>query len=217
VRNIFAEPFAYNPENLAINRNPDDWFLPYSPDDQGEGSMLDEILSASCYQDYVKNVWAKRPDKENCFICPLLGYSDGTNIDSRDRFSLEPFLFTFALFCQHLRNQPEAWGHFGLIPDIYLHSKASKGVASSSRKRTGETARNFHKILKVLLQPVLDLQETGIPNFPLRVGNRIKMVTLLIPLFLITADGLEADKMAGRKIFFFILIPLLHFYHGSIG
>ena len=202
VRNLFAEPFAYNPENMVINRNPDDWFLPYSPDDQGEGSMIDEILSASCYQDYVKNVWAKRPDKENCFICPLLGYSDGTNIDSRDRFSLEPFLFTFALFRRHLRNQPEAWGHLGLIPDIYLHSKASKGVASSSKKRTGETARNFHKILKVLLKPVLDLQETGIPDFAFRIGNQMKRVTLLIPLFLMTADGLEACKMTGRKIFY---------------
>ena len=43
VRNLFAEPFAYNPENMVINRNPDDWFLPYSPDDQGEGSIADVL------------------------------------------------------------------------------------------------------------------------------------------------------------------------------
>ena len=52
------------------------------------------------------------------------------------------------------------------------------------------------------MKPLLDLQETGIPNFPLRIGNRNKMVTLLDPLFMIIADGLEIDKMAGRKIFY---------------
>ena len=57
--------------------------------------MLDKIQSALCYQDYVKNIWTKRSDKGNSFICPLLGYSDGTNIDSCDQFSLEPVLFTF--------------------------------------------------------------------------------------------------------------------------
>ena len=57
-------------------------------------------------------------------------------------------------------------------------------MARQDKKRSGETAHNFHKILKVLLKPLLDVQEDGIPNFSYRVGNRIKVVTLLVPLSL---------------------------------
>ena len=68
---------------------------------------------------------------------------------------------------------------------------------SSDKNHSGETARNFHKILKVLLK-----QETGIPNFSYHIGNRIKIVTLLVPLFLVVAASLEADKITGRKAFY---------------
>jgi len=75
-------------------------------------------------------------------------------------------------------------------------------VARQDKKRSGETARNFHKILKVLLKPLLDVQEDGIPNFSYRIGNRIKVVTLLVPLFFVLADGQESDKCAARKLFY---------------
>lgn len=53
VTNLLFEPFAYNPDNLVLNSDPDNWFRPFV---QEADAMIDEIHSASCYQDYVKNV-----------------------------------------------------------------------------------------------------------------------------------------------------------------
>ena len=75
-------------------------------------------------------------------------------------------------------------------------------MARQDKKRSGETAHNFHKILKVLLKPLLDAQEDGIPNFSHHIGNRIKVVTLLVPLFFVLADGKEGDKCVARKVYY---------------
>jgi hypothetical protein len=75
-------------------------------------------------------------------------------------------------------------------------------VASNDKNRSGGTAHNFHKILNILLKPVLDLQEDGIPNFSHRIGDRLEVVTLLVPLFLVLADGLKGDKIAARKVYY---------------
>ena len=94
--NLLSEPFAYDPNNLVLNSDPNNWFSPFVP--EGDASMIDEIHSGSCYQDYVRNVWAKRPDRANCVIAPIQVYLDGTHVDGRERFSLEPLLWTFTGF-----------------------------------------------------------------------------------------------------------------------
>jgi len=197
VENLMAQDFASQSESLVLNPQREDWFRPYklTPD-----QAIDEIMTGSCYQNYINNVWAHRPDKHNCYVKGLMLYIDGTPCDGSQRFGLEPLLFTFVDFKRKVRNQPEAWGYLGLIPDIYLSSKAGKTVAGNDPKRSGETSRNFHKILEILLKPVLDVQDTGIPNFPLQIDDLGKIVTLLLPVFLVTADGLEADKISIRKI-----------------
>jgi hypothetical protein len=68
--NLLSEPFAYDPNNLVLNSDPNNWFSPFVP--EGDASMIDEIHSGSCYQDYVRNVRAKIPDRENCVIAPHL-------------------------------------------------------------------------------------------------------------------------------------------------
>ena len=158
------------------------------------------MMTASCYQNYIQNVWAKRPDRNNCYVKGIMLYIDGTPCDGSQRFSLEPLLFTFVDFQRKVRNKPEAWGYLGLVPDIYLSSKAGKTVASNDPKRSGESSRNFHSMLKTLLQPILDVQDTGIPDIPIQIDNVCKVCTLLLPIFMVCADGLEADKLCVRKI-----------------
>jgi hypothetical protein len=198
--NLLSEPFAYDPNNLVLNSDPDHWFSPFLP--EGDASMIDEIHSGSCYQDYVRNVWAKRPDRANCVITPIQVYLDGTHIDGRERFSLEPF-------SGRSLASPDIYGTSLRLGDTWvtsqastLYSKAGKDVASQDKKCSGETAHNFHKILKVLLKPLLDVQEDGIPNFSHRIGNRIKVVTLLVPFVFVLADGLKGDKCAALKLYY---------------
>jgi hypothetical protein len=52
-------------------------------------------------------------------------------------------------------------------------------VARQDKKHSEETARNFHKILKVLLKPLLDVQEDGIPNFSIVLGIESKLSLFL--------------------------------------
>ena len=197
VENLLAQDFASQSANLVLNPCRNDWFRPYQ---LTPNQAIDEIMTGSCYQNYIKNVWARRPDRHNCYVKGLMLYVDGTPCDGSQRFGLEPLLFTFVDFKRKVRNQPEAWGYLGLIPDIYLSSKAGKTVAGNDAKRSGESSRNFHKILEVLLRPVLEVQESGFPNFPVQIDNVGKICTLLVPIFLVTCDGLEADKIGIRKI-----------------
>ena len=197
VINLLDQEFARSSCNLVLNPEPKDWYKPYAiaPDE-----ALNEIMTGSCYQNYIKNVWAKRPDRNNCYVKGIMLYIDGTPCDGSQRFSLEPLLFTFVDFQRKVRNQPEAWGYLGLVPNIYLSSKAGKSVAANDPKRSGESSRNFHHMLQTLLKPVLEIQDCGIPDFPVRIDDTCKLCTLLLPIFMVCADGLEADKLCIRKI-----------------
>ena len=197
VMNLLDQKFARDSKNLVLNPEKKDWYKPYKISSH---EAIHEIMTGSCYQNYIKNVWSKRPDRHNCYVKGIMLYIDGTPCDGSQRFSLEPLLFTFVDFQRKVRNQPEAWGYLGLVPDIYLSSKAGKTVASNDPKRSGESSRNFHRMLKTLLQPLLDIQETGIPDYPVRIDDTCKVCTLLLPLFMVCADGLEADKLCIRKI-----------------
>jgi hypothetical protein len=53
------------------------------------------------------------PSKQ--LLCPLICYTDSTQIDSLSRFSLEPYLFTPALLSHAARSKANAWRPFGYV------------------------------------------------------------------------------------------------------
>ena len=87
------------PQLLSILRNPKMMFgnnlvldpnnplAMYKPPDGKLGEELSGVVYQDMYHHHVTN-----PSKQ--LLCPLICYTDSTQIDSLSQFSLEPFLFT---------------------------------------------------------------------------------------------------------------------------
>ena len=88
--------------NLVLD--PNNPLAMYKPQD----NRLGEALSGSVYQDMYRRLVAN-PSKQ--LLCPLICYTDGTQIDALSRFSVEPFLFTPAVLSHAARCKSDAWRH----------------------------------------------------------------------------------------------------------
>ena len=109
--NLLDQDFARQSNNLVLNPEKKDWYKPYriTPN-----QAVDEIMTASCYQNYIQNVWAKRPDRNNCYVKGIMLYIDGTPCDGSQRFSLE--LRTFVVyFCRLSKEGPKQTRGMGLF------------------------------------------------------------------------------------------------------
>jgi hypothetical protein len=73
----------------------------YKPQDK----RLGKALSGSVYQDMYQRL-VSNPTKQ--LLCPLICYTDGTQIDALSQFSVEPFLFTPAVLSHVARCKAEA-------------------------------------------------------------------------------------------------------------
>ena len=194
------------PENLVINDaviKPDGsidvspWFEPYTAP---VGSKVFEVLSGRWYKDTVANT-----EGNNLFICPLILYVDKTFIDpNKSRFNLEPLNVSFALFKQTCRLSFEFWKTIGYVPD------APDSVDSTTEK--GYKARNYHTMLEFLLQDLIEIHTNPeiFDNFPLRIGNHVKVVNLRFPVAFIISDTQGADKLCGRYLNYKQTVQRLH-------
>jgi hypothetical protein len=87
-------------------------------------------------------------------LCPLICYTDGTQIDALSWFSVEPFLFTPAVLSHVARCKAEAWHPFGYVQ--HLRSKQTKlnGAAKATK---------YHAQLQAMLQDLQRVQ-TGVDS-----------------------------------------------------
>ena len=86
--------------NLVLD--PNNPLAMYTPHD----SRLGEALSGSVYRDMYRRL-VSNPSKQ--LLCPLICYTDGTQIDSLSRFGVEPFLFTPAVLSHAACCKVDAW------------------------------------------------------------------------------------------------------------
>ena len=163
---LLTEVSLMQPDNLVINSaitlddgsldvNP--WFQPFVP----SNSSLDEVLSGKWYKDTVEKLNATSPSS-NIFVCPLIFYVDKTFIDpTKSRFNLEPINFTLGIFKRSCRTLFRFWRTLGFLPDV-----PDEDVLKPLQ---GCKYRNYHKMLKFILQGVLELQKDNsrLDNFPI--------------------------------------------------
>jgi hypothetical protein len=83
----------------------------YKPPD----GRLGEALSGSVYQDMYRHL-VSNPSKQ--FLCPLICYTDGTQIDSLSWFGGEPFLFMPAVLSHAARCKVDAWQPLGYVQQL---------------------------------------------------------------------------------------------------
>jgi hypothetical protein len=103
---ILRDPKMMAGNNLLLDMN--NPLAMYKPPD----NWLGEALPSSGYQDMYCCL-VSNPSKQ--LLCPLICYTDGTQIDSMSCFGVEPFLFTPAVLSHATHCKAEAWQLFGYV------------------------------------------------------------------------------------------------------
>ena len=187
IRDLLHHPVWRHPECLVVNpENPFGMYIPRS-------GRLGEVLSGSWYKrTYSESI--KTPLLQ--FLLVLILYQDKTGISAVQRHGLEPVMFTFANFKEEFRNQCESsWRHLGFIPDYkQMYSQDELKTNQSSK---GRNARNHHKIQRVILEPLVQLQK-GLFQAFITIGNMARYMHVLTPVAFIIGDTLSQDTLCGR-------------------
>jgi hypothetical protein len=91
-------------------------------------------------------------DPSKQLLCPLICYTDGTQVDALSRVSVKPFLFTPAVLFHATHCKAEAWRLFGYVQHLRSNNTKLDG---------GAEARNYHAQLQAMLQGLQRVQ-TGV-------------------------------------------------------
>jgi hypothetical protein len=190
---VLNDPIVLSDGNVDVTP----WFEPY----HGDGESIHEVLSGRWYQQT-----ALDPENVGCLLYPLVFYVDKTHIDpGRSRFNLEPLNLTFAVFKGECRSLTEFWRTVAYVPAVPDLDVATNAVGATN-------ARNYHTMLEYLLQDLIALHAnpSQFDNFPLRIGNHVKLVNLRFPVAFIISDTQGADKLCGRYVSYNDRIKRLH-------
>ena len=116
--------------------------------------MYGDIDTGSWYS----NTYDKRcTDRSLDVLLPLIAFIDGTVIDKLGKQSLEPIALTLGIFNRNTRYKPESWFTLGCIENsanIYKFLGGKKIDAF-------EKARDYHHIIKVIMDPIRKIQNAG--------------------------------------------------------
>jgi hypothetical protein len=112
---LLSDPEVWNANNMLF---PKDSISPIIHPNQSDD--LDEIISGDWYTTAFNNLCTS-PDN---FLCPIVLFIDKTHVDEFSRWTLEPVLFTLAIFNRSTRNLSSAWRPLGLVTDINCSSSA---------------------------------------------------------------------------------------------
>ena len=173
--------------NLVLD--PNNPLAMYKPHD----NRLGEALSGSVYQDMYHRL-VSNPSKQ--LLCPLICYTDGTQIDSLSRFGVEPFLFTPAVLSHAARCKADAWRPLGYVQQLKSNLRSDKRKLSTSAK-----ARNYHAQLQAMLKSLQRVQtgaDSRLQNVEIYLFDKCVQVDLLCPILLIAVDTPAADKLCGH-------------------
>ena len=161
----------------------------FSPDDGRLGEALSGSVYRKLYDELVE-------DSSKQLLCPLICYTDATQIDTLSRFSIEPFLFTIAILSQEARCKASAWRPFGYIQQLRSNLRSDNRILPGAAK-----ARNYHAQLSAMLESLKDVQTGADPRLKAvdiyLFGKRVQ-VELLCPILLIASDTPAADKLCGH-------------------
>jgi predicted RNase H-like HicB family nuclease len=171
-----------NIDNLCVNETTEDRFKLFCPTDK---DILVEVLGANWY----KRTGQFLSKDQTEFLMPLIFYADKTGTDVNQRYSLEPWLFTLALFRRSVRENPDAWRYLGFIPD--LHTIATKGMTPEEKMDL------YHRVLEAILEEVLELQQNP-PVVDLRLGDQVKRVKLILKVAFVMGDQKSNDNVCCR-------------------
>ena len=173
-------------ENLTFPGN-----SPYShPRETGERN---EFHSGQWYQDIWKKRWKNRGD----FVLGIIFFIDKTFTDVYGRLNLLPVQFTLTMFNQRTRAQYHAWRPLGYINDLKTINDLDT-TEIPTRLKSERNLRNFHAILKVILQSLGTVQRKGRIKFNMEYRGVTYYLNLIPIVGPIIGDSEEHDVLVGR-------------------
>ena len=174
-----------DPANLCLNIQEADFYAQFNPQEQ---DRFNESMGADWYRRTYQQ-FITDPNSE--VLIPIILYADCTGTDAYQRYSLEPWMFTLALFRRHVRERSSSWKHLGFQPSPDTKAFGTKFDAES-------LVQLYHDCLKVMLADLIHCQKNP-PVRPVRFGGVTKNVTLRIVVAYIMGDQKSQDVVVGRK------------------
>ena len=120
-------------------------------------SITLKVDGERAYSEQNTGIWWENTEKVLPFGCKLLSiilYSDATNVNTLGKSNLHPIYITIGNIKNWRRNKPDTKQLLGFLPILKSSEKRSEKFKIAARE-------TFHKSLKVLLNPILKL-ENGI-------------------------------------------------------
>jgi hypothetical protein len=182
-------------DNLVVNTDEDDSFKPFGGNKTGQ---LDEVLDGEWYQKTVEVYVEKEGKNMRRFVLPIIFYVDKTGTTQNQRHGVEPLVFTVGILKRELRNQPRAWRVLGYIPDLEQKSSAVKKASRTTLQGMGIGTRNYHNVLRVIMESYYTAQQRPSFNADLRIGEYVGRVNLRVPLAFVIGDAKSRDMLTGR-------------------
>jgi hypothetical protein len=134
-----------------------------------------------------KHTSAKLLEKNNNEgLCGIILAVDRTHVADKDKFSLEPVLFSLSIIPHALRNHPFAWRPLGFIPKL------------PSSKFLGFNAQTYHRVFGSILSGLVCAQRNGGIKAPLLYQTVEEELCFKVPLALVISDVEGHDVLCAR-------------------
>ena len=158
-----------------------------------ETGFRGEFHTGTWYQDVWKNRWKKHGD----FILGIVFFIDKTFTDVYGRLNLLPVQFTITMFNQNTRTQYHARRPLGYVNDLrYVEENSDAKIATNLRSE--RNLRNFHSILRVIMQSLKEVQESSGVNYTMLYKGRSYLLNFIPIIGPIIGDSEEHDVLVGR-------------------
>ena len=183
-------------DKVLLRRDDDGRLLKFEPRVETE---LSEVMSRRWAQDTFDQICDYDPS--NDLFLPLILYADKTGTDRYQRYPLEPWMFTFALFPRQVREKADAWRHVGFIPpteDIAASSDDQEDQSNEQwMKKSQQSLQLYHDYLAELLTD-LKVFSSHKPEMLVNFGGITERRRLHISVAIIVGDQKSQDYVCGR-------------------
>jgi hypothetical protein len=156
------------------------------PEKPTSNSQIDDINTGEVWHSaYSKYVKIKNKD----ILCPIIFFIDKTHTDNNGRLCIEQVRFTLGIFKRSVRNQSRAWRSIGYIMD-------QAHIPNLSRDPTAKM-KDYQYMTDIILESYRKAQLNSIA-WELKVHDKIKNVSFMIPTLFIIGDTDGHDQMVGK-------------------
>lgn len=100
--------------------------------------------------------YKRKEEHKQSFLLPVILQMDEINIDHAGNHQMEPVLISVGLHKRKYRNIPYTWRPLGYIPRL-------KDLKGYKRLSGEDKMKDYHQVLKFILEPLVNLQRTPFP------------------------------------------------------